>query len=119
MEINNKIYIPVNIQTNRMIFTGYGINELYKSFIFFLCLCLIWGVVFLFAKSTTQLIFELMVSIVISVVVFVRDVTNQCMVDYIKYILRFSCSNRKYKYDNNIESEEDYIVRKYKENIIS
>ncbi|MCI9086860.1 MAG: hypothetical protein HFE51_10680 [Clostridia bacterium] len=115
----NKIYIPVNIQTEQMIFQGYGMKELGKTLTFAAVLCVFWGVLYLFTHSTIQFLFEAIVSVAIGVVIFVKDNTNQCVVDYIKYMLRFACSQRIYKYDNEIEREEQYIVREYQEIIRS
>ena len=38
----NKIYIPVNIQTEQMIFQGYGMKELGKTLTFAAVLCVFW-----------------------------------------------------------------------------
>lgn len=114
---NNKIYIPVNIQTEQMIFQGYGMKELGKTLVFAAIWCFIWGIVYLFVHSTIQFLFETIVSISVGVLIFVKDNTNQCVVDYIKYMLRFSCTQRIYKYDNEIDREENYIVRNYQEGI--
>lgn len=113
----NKIYIPVNIQTEQMIFQGYGMKELGKTLVFSAALCILWGIVYLFVRSTIQLLFEAIVSVAVGVLIFVKDNTNQCVVDYIKYMLRFSCTQRIYKYDNEIDREENYIVRNYQESI--
>lgn len=116
---NNKIYIPTNIQTETIIFQGYSTKELGKTLIFSAFLCIIWGIVYLFTNSTVQLMFEVMASIVAGVYIFVKDTTNQCIVDYIKYIIKYSCTQRIYKYNNEIEKEEAYLVRKYQDNVIS
>lgn len=111
----NKIYIPVNIQTEQMIFQGYGMKELGKTLMFAAVLCIFWCILYVFMHSTIQLLFEAIVSVAVGVVIFVKDNTNQCVVDYIKYMLRFAFSQRIYKYDNEIEKEEDYLVRHYQE----
>ena len=113
----NKIYIPINIQTEQMIFQGYGMKDLVKTLTFAFVFCIFWGIVYLFVHSTIQLLFEAVVSVTIGVLIFVRDNTNQCVVDYIKYMLRFACTQRRYKYDNEIEREENSIVRSYQKSV--
>lgn len=115
----NKIYIPTNIQTETIIFQGYGMKELCKTLVFSLILCALWGIIYLFTHSAIQFLFEAMASVAAGVFVFVKDTTNQSMVDYIKYIIKFACTQRIYKYDNAIEKEENYLVRKYQENAVS
>ena len=113
----NKIYIPVNIQTEQMIFQGYGMKDLGKTLTFSFVLCIFWGIIYLFVHSTIQLLFEAIVSVAIGVLIFVKDNTNQCVVDYIKYMLRFACTQRRYKYDNEIEREENSLVRSYQKSV--
>lgn len=38
----NKIYIPINIQTETMIFQGYGMSELFKTLAFTAITSVIW-----------------------------------------------------------------------------
>ena len=48
----NKIYIPINIQTETMIFQGYGMSELFKTLAFTAITSVIW--IILFIKTYTQ-----------------------------------------------------------------
>lgn len=115
----NKIYIPTNIQTEQIIFQGYGIKELGKTLIFSLIMCAGWGILYLFVKSTMQFIFEAMVTIVIGVFIFVKDTTNQSVVDYIKYMIKYAATQRIYRYNNKIEEEEYHLAKRHKEPVVS
>lgn len=116
---NNKIYIPTNIQTEQMIFQGFGTKELFKSIGFTLVMSVIWFIVYLFTKNSMYLVFEILISAVVGVFLYVKDPTNQNVVNYMNYMLNFATSQRKYRYNNRIEEEERYIVRKYKETVVS
>lgn len=116
MEENKKmIYIPTNIQTETIIFPGYGVKELWKTLIFAGMLSILWLVVYLFNRNGLQMIFEIMISIAVGVFIYTKDSTNQNVVDYVSYMVEYAAGQKVYIYDNKIEEEEEYIVRKYKE----
>lgn len=77
----------------------------------------VWGILFLIKHSTTGLMFEILTSLAVGVFIFVKDNTNQNVVDYISYILKFAVSQRVYKYDNRIEDEEEYIIKEYMDSL--
>ena len=54
----NKIYIPINIQTETMIFQGYGMSELFKTLAFTAITSVIWIILFIIKHSSIQLAFE-------------------------------------------------------------
>ena len=53
----NKIYIPINIQTETMIFQGYGMSELFKTLAFTAITSVIWIILFIIKHSSIQLAF--------------------------------------------------------------
>ena len=67
--------------------------------------------------SSIQLAFEIMCSMAVGVFIFVKDTTNQCIVDYIRYMIKFATTQRSYRYNNHIEDEEAYIIKKYKDSL--
>ena len=52
-----------------------------------------------------------------SAIIFVKDTTNQCIVDYIRYMIKFATTQRSYRYNNHIEDEEAYIIKEYKDSL--
>ena len=58
-----------------------------------------------------------MCSMAVGVFIFVKDTTNQCIVDYIRYMIKFSTTQRSYRYNNHIEDEEAYIIKEYKDSL--
>ena len=113
----NKIYIPINIQTETMIFQVYGMSELFKTLAFTAITSVIWIILFIIKHSSIQLAFEIMCSMAVGVFIFVKDTTNQCIVDYIRYMIKFATTQRSYRYNNHIEDEEAYIIKKYKDSL--
>ena len=104
----NKIYIPINIQTETMIFQGYGMSELFKTLAFTAITSVIWIILFIIKHSSIQLAFEIMCSMAVGVVIFV---------DYIRYMIKFATTQRSYRYNNHIEDEEAYIIKEYKDSL--
>ena len=111
------IYIPINIQTETMIFQGYGMSELFKTLAFTAITSVIWIILFIIKHSSIQLAFEIMCSMAVGVFIFVKDTTNQCIVDYIRYMIKFATTQRSYRYNNHIEDEEAYIIKEYKDSL--
>ena len=50
----NKIYIPINIQTETMIFQGYGMSELFKTLAFTAITSVIWIILFITQLDTVS-----------------------------------------------------------------
>ncbi len=102
-----KLYIPVNVKTKFEIYEGFGTAELIST-----VLCSIPASLVLFliktvlGKSFGFFALGVMVIFIASAFIFVRDRTNQNVVDYVKNILIFNGRQKRYIYNKRIEVEE-------------
>lgn len=99
MENENKLYIPYGIKTRKEIFNGFSTEELVKSSIVIAICGGIDVVIWLVTRNTFLCMSLLMVSMIISVAMFTKDsYLNISPVEQIKFMIRYSNSQKKYPY---------------------
>ncbi len=107
MNENKKLYIPVNVKTKVEIYDGFGTAELISAL---LVTAPAAGILYLYkALMGNSFGFFALGTIVIfaaTVFIFMRDRTNQNVVDYVKNIIIFNKRQKRYIYNKEIEEEE-------------
>ena len=106
-EQRETLYIPTNIKTKQEFFSGYGFMELMKTLVM-AALGLIVGLM-IYAKNQNISTVILIVMVVISatIVCVSKDRNNQSIVDYVDNMIKFSRSQKIYRY---IRKEDVYNV---------
>lgn len=100
MELNEKqtLYIPLGLKTRTEIFDGFGKEELFKSIIVTLIAAAIDAVVYFITKNTVFCVVFILCSIAGTVMMLAKDKTNISVVDQIKFMMRFTKSQKVYRY---------------------
>ena len=98
LEVNNSLYIPVNIKTRFEFFDGYGAKELLPTII----ATLVSGFfAFIIHSATGGMIMPVLLVLITvagSVMVLAKSDSNMSIMDQAKCVLRFSREQRKYSY---------------------
>lgn len=98
MDDNEMLYIPIGLKERYEIWDGFGKDELIKSLITIVILLVIDLIIFLFKRSIPFASVFALVSIGGTGMIFTKDTTNLSVVDQVKNMIRFSKSQKKYKY---------------------
>lgn len=97
-ESASQFYIPVGVKSENEIFTGFGKKELRNSAIGSLIGGLVSFVVWSFKKDVATTVVIILVGIFGSVMMTVRDQSNQSVVDQVSNLINFSRSQKIYPY---------------------
>lgn len=98
MEDKKMLRIPKTIKTKTEFFVGYGIGELIKTLIITGITIAVAYIVYLIRQDTIVPVLMVIASATVSVVLFTKNSINFSLFDYIKNILKFQFSQKKYKY---------------------
>lgn len=98
MEDNEMLYIPIGLKEKNELWDGFGKEELIKSLILLAILFIIDLIIFLIIGSISFAAIFALVSIGSTGMIFTKDTTNLSVVDHINNMIRFSKSQKKYKY---------------------
>lgn len=104
---NHKLYIPTNVKTKTEIYDGFGTKELLSSLSVSVPIAAILFIIkTVMHKSTAFFVLGIMITLAAAALIFVRDNTNQNVVDYVKNIIIFNGRQKQYIYSKNIDGEE-------------
>ncbi len=107
MSENKKLYIPVNVKTKVEIYDGFGTAELISAL---LVTGPAAGILYLYkalmGKSFGFFALGTIVIFAAAVFIFMRDRTNQNVVDYVRNIIIFNKRQKRYIYNKEIKEEE-------------
>ena len=98
MSIENKLYIPLGVKTEREFFNGFGRKQLFQAIIGTLCFGGIAAVVYLLTRNVAFTLVVLMFGIAGSVMMTTRDQSNLSVVDQVQNLLRFYRGQKVYPY---------------------
>ena len=110
-----KIYIPTNIRTRTYFFEGFGFTELIQTILFTVLIGLFDIIYFLISKNEVIAVTTILIAIAVGVTLFTKDKTNMSVVDYIKDLIIFSKSQKRYLYDTNIKEDIHDIIQSNQE----
>lgn len=115
MKDEEKIYIPSNVKAESYFFDGFGTAELIKAIITTLVVSVIWLIVYIINKNLPFLILAEMVTIAACVMIYMKDQTNQSVVDYAKNMIVFSKSKKIYLFNNeqSVREFEKELIKTY------
>ncbi len=110
-----KLYIPTNIRIRTELIDGFGMRELISSLLTTLPLA---AVLYLYkviaGKGNGFFMLGTIIIFTATVFIFIRDRTNQNVVDYVKNIMIYNRRQHQYIYNKNIEvmiSEQKELAR--------
>lgn len=102
-----ELYIPVQIRRRKEYFDGYGKTELRNTIISGCIGVAVGMVVYLYTKQILAIIIIITIFTSGAVVLTKKDKTNRSSLDYLLLDIKFSKSNKKYKYKyHNIHEKE-------------
>lgn len=92
------LYIPLGLKTKTEIFDGFGKEELFQAILATVVAGAIDTIIYMFTKSTAFCVVFILSSIAGSVMMLTKDKTNISVVDQLKFMIKFTKSQKKYKY---------------------
>lgn len=95
---NYSLYIPQGLRTRVEIVDGYAKEELFKTIIVTVVAGVTSYSLYLITKSTATSVVTLLVSVAASVIMQTKDKNNISVVDQLGFMIRFSKSQKRYKY---------------------
>lgn len=101
--MKRKLYIPESVRTKSEIFNGYGFTQLIQTALITIIVGVISFFIYLFHGSLPVLITTILITCASSVTLLAKDATNQSVADYVKNMIRFARSQKKYGYQNGKE----------------
>jgi len=98
-DTNIKLYIPSNVKTRLEFFNGFGVKELTIAVIVMIAILPISFAIFkLKGGYLTPVLLEF-IGVAMAVVGTTKDNNNLCVVDQIKYMIKFADMQKVYKYE--------------------
>lgn len=101
--MKQKLYIPESVKTKSEIFNGFGFLQLIQTALITAVVGVVSFFLYLFHGSLPVLITSILITCAASVTILKKNATNQSVVDYVKNMIRFSKSQKKYSYRNGKE----------------
>ena len=92
------LYIPINIKTRQEYFEGYGQSELYKTIAAAAICGIFCAVLYSLTRSMAMCIVIFLSTVAASVMFLTKDRNNLSVLDQIIHMVRFSKSQKTYKY---------------------
>lgn len=92
------LYIPLGLKTGTEIFDGFGKEELFKSIIVTLIAGAIDTIIYMLTKNTALSVVFILSAIAGSVMMLTKDQSNVSVVDQMIFMIRFSKSQKRYRY---------------------
>lgn len=92
------LYIPLGLKTRTEIFDGFGKEELFKSIIVTLIAGAIDTIIYMLTKNTALSVVFILSAIAGSVMILTKDQSNVSVVDQMIFMIRFSKSQKRYRY---------------------
>ena len=92
------LYIPANIRPRFEFFEGYGARELTATVIAALVSGFFAFIIYTLTKNMILSVLCVLISITASVMVQIKDASNQSVFDQMKYVLRFIRTQKIYPY---------------------
>ena len=92
------LYIPLGLKTKTEIFDGFGKEELLQSIFATVVAGAIDIIGYMITKSTAFCVVFILSTIAGSVMMLTKDKTNVSVVEQLKFMIRFSKSQKKYRY---------------------
>lgn len=92
------LYIPLGLKTRTEIFDGFGKEELFKSIIVTLIAGAIDTIIYMLTKNTALSVVFILSAIAGSVMMLTKDQSNVSVVDQMIFMIRFSKSQKRYRY---------------------
>lgn len=98
MQEKQTLYIPLGLKTRTEIFDGFGKEELFKSIIVMLIAGAIDTIIYMLTKNTALSVVFILSAIAGSVMMLTKDQSNVSVVDQMIFMIRFSKSQKRYRY---------------------
>lgn len=98
MQEKQTLYIPLGLKTRTEIFDGFGKEELFKSIIVTLIAGAIDTIIYMLTKNTALSVVFILSAIAGSVMMLTKDQSNVSVVDQMIFMIRFSKSQKRYRY---------------------
>lgn len=112
---NKRIYIPTNIRTKTYFFEGFGFSELVSTLVLTIIVGIFDLVYFSVSKNEVAAVVIILVAVAVGVTLFTKDRTNMSVTDYVRDLIIFSKSQKKYLYNSNAEEDINDIIQENKE----
>ena len=106
------LYIPANIRTRIEFFEGYGAVELTATVIAALISGSFSFILHTLTENLVLSVLCVLITIAASVMLQIKDASNQSVIDQMKYVLRFYRTQRLYPYYFTREYFPKRVVRK-------
>ena len=97
------LYIPEGVKTKSEIFNGFGFTQLIQTALVTVVTGAISFCIYTIHQNLPVLILSILITCAATVTVLTKDATNQSMIDYVKNMIAFSRTQKKYDYQNREE----------------
>lgn len=104
----DSLYIPSGVKLESDFFPGFGKKQLIQALTGFLIMACLTAVIYLFSKSVSTTVVLLLLSAIGSVMATSKGDGNQSIVDITGHLIRFSKSQKLYRYKHQYEWGELY-----------
>lgn len=101
--MKQKLYIPESVKTKSEIFNGFGFIQLIQTALITSVVGAVSFFGYLFHRNLPVLVTTILITCASSVTVLTKDFTNQSVIDYMKNMIRFTKSQKRYKYRSGKE----------------
>lgn len=98
MSEKRSLYIPQGLKTENEIFAGFGKNEMIRAFIICLIAIFIDALIYLITRNALICVVIMLSSVTASIMATQKDKSNTSIFDQIKFMIRFSRTQKYYPY---------------------
>lgn len=98
MDVERSLYIPQGLKAENEVFTGFGKKEMIRALIICLIAVFIDALIYLIMRSALIFVVIMLSSVTASIMATQKDKSNTSIYDQIKFMIRFSRSQKYYPY---------------------
>lgn len=98
MRDERSLYIPQGLKTENEIFSGFGKKEMIRASTISLIAIMVDAFIYLITKNTLICVVIMLSSVTASIIATQKDQSNMSIFDQIKFMIRFSKSQKHYLY---------------------